>query len=83
MNGMTVLLHPLGVWRDGSTAQVEIHRPKAGHGWRIHTLTESSWRRLMYVARDVQWESQCTRFVGEPRNTSQLWSLRCYIPRGS
>jgi len=80
MDGMTVLLHPLGAWRDGM-AQAEIHRPKAGSGWRIHNLTDASWRRLMYVTRNEPWKPNCARLVGEPKSTGRFWSLRCYVPR--
>jgi len=70
MDGMTVLLHPLGAWRSGMT-QAEIYRPKAGSGWRIHNLTDASWRRLMYVTRNEPWKPNCARLVGEPSRGSQ------------
>lgn len=62
---------------------VEIHRPKAGSGWRLYRcISPASWNRLVYV----MWQyatlgpaPHCFRLSGQPMSQEKSWSLYCWM----
>lgn len=85
-NMMFVNLYPTGHYFMPGVPVVEIARARSPH-WKIHRLTDASWRRLMYVADKYGWGDGRRMFVtpdssrinGQDKTPSLAWRLYMVI----
>lgn len=64
---------------------VEVHRVKAGLGWRqYHHISPASWKRLMYVVRKYNafMMPYCVHFTGKPATPGDTWTMYFALPGG-